>query len=207
MKITDLINLSESFSNVDEEVLTELELNNPVQYKPTETERYVAFTTKLPRKVKPKQPQDDEEQRFAASVKTPNFDILSVFFGFSSYRGVKGDTMEISFSVNDKIDMTGVGNPIEIFGAVSYIIKQELPKFLKRNPEITNVIMAADLKEKTRVSFYSKRIAPRLSEVLGSDWIPNHDVKGKYMRYSWTKVGYEQPTAKSKKEKRAWSIK
>ena len=96
------------------------------------------------------------------------------------------DTISISFTVDGNFDITGLGQgeQFRIFGTVVEIIKNHLPNLIdNRTKKIT---FSADRDEVSRVSLY-KKLAPKLTQILGDEWEFKEKLHGIDYAFIWTR--------------------
>lgn len=97
------------------------------------------------------------------------------------------DTISISFTVDGNFDITGLGQgeQFRIFGTVVEIIKNHLPNLIdNRTKKIT---FSADRDEVSRVSLY-KKLAPKLTQILGNEWEFKEKLHGIDYAFIWTRT-------------------
>lgn len=70
-------------------------------------------------------------------------------------------------NIQGTTEMTGTGNEFRVLATVSKIVKE----YLSENPNKYDIIQfIAKSKDRSRVSFYTKRLVPLLKAELGSQW-------------------------------------
>ena len=96
------------------------------------------------------------------------------------------NVIDFSFSINDQYNLTGEGKgeQFRILGTVSEIIKNHLLELI--DDDVKMIYFDADSAESSRISLY-KRIAPKITKLLGSNWkFKIDDVYGNIL-YIWEK--------------------
>lgn len=79
------------------------------------------------------------------------------------------NVVDFSFSINNRYDITreGNGEQFRILGTVSEIIKNHLVELI--DDDVKMIYFDADSAESSRIKLY-KRIAPKITKLLGSEW-------------------------------------
>lgn len=121
---------------------------------------------------------DDE----AVEILCPDLD-LAVYLTRGLGESLEEDTVFIEFAVNGKYELTGTGNAIAIFSTVIDILKTNLTKFIKDSKIVE---FGADLSEPSRVRLY-RRIAPKISSILGPKWQYLSKSSPTQRRYMWVR--------------------
>ena len=96
------------------------------------------------------------------------------------------DTISISFTINSDFDITGLGKgeQFRIFSTVINIVKKHLPDLI--NNRTKKIAFSADNDEVSRVSLY-KKLAPKLTQILGDEWELKEQLQGIDYSFTWTK--------------------
>lgn len=81
--------------------------------------------------------------------------------------GAKGEDVEIAFTRNGRVKVSGTGDQFRILMTVKEIIEKCLSQVAK---DATEILFTADADEPSRVKLYTKRVVPLVSNILGSDW-------------------------------------
>lgn len=75
--------------------------------------------------------------------------------------------LNIGFTVDNSIEITGTGNAVKILSTVHKILQDNLVSNLRPDTDI--VMFSADNNQQSRVRLY-KRLAPYITNILGSSW-------------------------------------
>ena len=94
------------------------------------------------------------------------------------------NVIDFSFSINNRYDITGTGNgeQFRILGTVSEIIKNHLNELI--DDDVRMIYFDADSAEESRIKLY-KRIAPKITKLLGSGWKFKIDNVDGAVLYMW----------------------
>ena len=82
-----------------------------------------------------------------------------------------GKQIDIIFSVNNRLSMTGAGNQFRIFSHVLNVIREQIKDVVRKNT--TRITFSSEAKEESRTSLYA-RSAPLITKIfkkqLGDEW-------------------------------------
>lgn len=82
---------------------------------------------------------------------------------------INGTYGVLSFTRDDEIQVTHQGDQFRILFTVMEIIEKIVPMGLSTGM-MTEFTYSAEASEPSRVKLYTNKVAPRISQILGSDW-------------------------------------
>ena len=88
---------------------------------------------------------------------------LTLYLARSLGPGGENDMITLEFSVNGKYNITGKGNAFKILSTVMAMIRQQLPRFMKRTDKY--VAFTSEAYEPSRTSLY-RRATPQITGLL-----------------------------------------